>query len=91
MRPCHAFVLCVLVCSVATTRFGRNEARCLVFCGGRDSEECRTCNSRIPMRFGKRSARIPHLFDLGKEPDVRLLAIIAGQSEDSDESYNEDK
>ncbi|GIX97604.1 hypothetical protein CEXT_691381 [Caerostris extrusa] len=37
------------------SRFGRNEARCAVVCSNKDSEECRICNTRIPMRFGKRS------------------------------------
>lgn len=71
----------------------------MVICSNRDSEECRMCNNRIPMRFGKRGGApkgSAYLYNLRKasKPDVRVLAVIPGQddSEDqSDEVYSDEK
>ncbi|GIY21039.1 uncharacterized protein CDAR_42051 [Caerostris darwini] len=76
------------------SRFGRNEARCAVVCSNKDSEECRICNTRIPMRFGKRSgdmsSPVAYLYDLEKmpKPNIRILALI-GRG-DLDSSYSEE-
>ncbi|KAG8195135.1 hypothetical protein JTE90_013607 [Oedothorax gibbosus] len=91
LHPIFLFSLTVMVWLWSTTeasRFSRNEARCAVVCMNKGSEECRMCNTRIPMRFGKRNYRaMPapagYLYDLDKmekpqQPDVRFLALVEG-------------
>lgn len=107
MALCSTLFLCSLIYVAAlytmeATRLGRNEARCLVICSSRESEECRVCSSRIPMRFGKRvgkqqrkgSTYLYNLKDVEKPEDVRLLALVSSPTEfedDNDDDYNDEK
>nr|UNJ19513.1 Tx-400 [Heteropoda pingtungensis] len=94
----HTLLLSALVSAVALVvlveAFGRNEVRCRVICSNRDSEECKICNNRIPMRFGKRSlvGHNAYLYDLAEfgKPEVRLLALVPDRG-DSDDSYSDEK
>ncbi|GFT95950.1 uncharacterized protein NPIL_285771 [Nephila pilipes] len=101
MRHYHTLIFSLLAIAsiwyiVGASRFGRNEARCAVVCSNKDSEECRICNTRIPMRFGKRNGGMPspvaYLYDLQTmpKPDVKILALI-GRGDDLDSSYSEEK
>ncbi|KFM69177.1 hypothetical protein X975_07890, partial [Stegodyphus mimosarum] len=93
----HVVLLCSLFSVqllVEASRFGRNDPRCSVLCANsKSSDECRLCNTRIPMRFGKRSPDLPthdYYYDLeeNRKPNFHILAVITGN--DPDASYNEE-
>lgn len=107
MALCSTLFLCSLIYvaalyTVEATRLGRNDARCLIVCSSRDSEECRVCSGRIPMRFGKRNGKqqrkvstfLYNLKDLEKPEDVKLLAFVPSHADfegDNDDDYNDEK
>ncbi|CAL1272512.1 unnamed protein product [Larinioides sclopetarius] len=81
---------------VETLRFGRNEMRCAALCMDKGGDDCKTCQNRTPMRFGKRSEDLPspmgYLYELERKakPEFRILALIR-EKEEADSSYSEEK
>ncbi|KAF8767732.1 hypothetical protein HNY73_020638 [Argiope bruennichi] len=96
----HALIFSLMAiasicCMVEALRFGRNEMRCSALCMDKDSDDCKTCQNRTPMRFGKRSedlsSPVGYLYELERKakPEFRILALIKEREFDS--SYSDEK